>query len=81
MMASAPELPGSPAPAGPRPAAPVAASNEFHDFVTDLARAVSAQWTPVAVPVGPQLPGAFAPDDPRVMWDWPDPVGRVIEDP
>jgi len=69
----------SPAPSV-APAAP--ASDEFHDFVTDLARAVSAQWTPVASPAGGTASGvAFARDDPRVMWDWPDPVGRVIEEP
>jgi hypothetical protein len=79
MTGPAPDSPGSPAPDG-APTAPTA-SNEFHDFVTDLARAVSAQWTPVGVPTGPRSPGAFAPDDPRVIWDWPDPVGRVIEDP
>jgi hypothetical protein len=55
--------------------------HEFQDFVADLSRAVSVHWAPLASPpAGAAVAPLFAPDDPRIVWEWPDPVGRVIEE-
>jgi hypothetical protein len=55
--------------------------HEFQDFVADLSRAVSPHWAPlVSPPAGPAVAPSFDPDDPRIIWDWPEAVGRVIEE-
>ncbi len=58
-----------------------AAPREFQDFVADLSRTVATHWAPVASPAtGAVVAPSFEPDDPRIVWDWPDAVGRVIEE-
>lgn len=54
---------------------------EFQSFVTDLAQSVSDHRQSGLAPLSNEgEPPARAFDDTRMAWEWPDPVGRVIEE-